>query len=181
MKSKKTLVLKIFFMILCMFIVFGSVCEGQQAHVSVKDVTVQLIKTRPPVGGMIIREYEIRAILCNTGDISSVNITVQFKDPELGINENLTLQPKSYPLQPNEEKTFVFENWPTALSGNVILNISYEPSSPNIVHTAYNSGHYLYTIQIGNTETTPSTPGFEILFVIIALFIILLKKQTKIP
>lgn len=170
----------VFFFTFCVLLILGPVCQAQQAHVTIQNVSVELVKTRPPVGGVTIREYTISAVLSNIGDSKSVNITVKFRDPEPGISGNLTLQPESYSLQPNEEKTFIFENWPTTLSGTIILNISFDPSSPNVVHTDDNSGHYLYTLQIGDSQTTTSTPGFEVLIVLVALLVILLKKRIKI-
>jgi hypothetical protein len=181
MKSKRTLVLILLFVSVGFLMLLGPVGNAQHAVVSIKAVDVQLLKIRPPVGGTTIREYKISAIIQNSGDIPSVNITVKFKEPQPGISGNLTMQPGSYSLQPNEETTFVFENWPTTLSGDILLNISFEPSSPTVLLTSDNSGFYLYTLHIENntTHTTPSTPGFEVLIVLVALLVLLLLKQTK--
>ncbi|MCJ7697920.1 MAG: hypothetical protein MUO73_06280, partial [Thermoplasmata archaeon] len=113
MKSKRTLFLAMLFVSLSFIMLLGPICTAQQATVSIKNVNVQLIETRPPVGGTTIREYKISVILLNSGDIQSVNITVKFKEPQPGIGGNLTMQPESYSLMPNETKTFVFGNWPT--------------------------------------------------------------------
>jgi PGF-CTERM protein len=181
MKSKRTLVLFMLFVSISFVMLLGPVCNAQHAVVSIKDVTVQLLKIRPPVGGTTIREYKISAIIQNTGNIPSDNITVKFREPQPGISGNLTMQPGSYSLQPHEETTFVFENWPTTLTGDIPLNISFEPSSPNVLLTSDNSGFYLYTLHIENntTPTTPSTPGFEVLIVLVALLALLGLKQKK--
>jgi len=157
-------------------IIFSPVCTAQ-AHLSIKDVSVELIKIRPPVVDRTIREYRIRVILCNTGDTTSPAVSVRFQDPEG--SGNLTLEPLSYSLQPNEEKTFVLENWPTILSGDVPLNISFSPISPYVSRDFTNSGYYIYLLSIGNNKTTTATPGFETVIVFIALFAFLLKKQIK--
>lgn len=177
MKSKIILFLVVFLLGLGMINILSSVCRAGE-NVTVKNVSAQLLNTRPPVGGRIIREYQIGVVLCNTGDTNSTTITVKFLDPETGISGNLTMQPVSYSLQPNEEKLFVFDKWPTTLSGNVILNISYGPSSVSTIKTSHNSGFFVYTLSIGNGNTT-STPGFEILFVLIAFLPFFLKIKMK--
>ena len=127
MKSKRTLFLVMLFVSLSFIMLLGPVCTAQHATVSIKNVNVQLIETRPPVGGTTIHEYKISVILLNSGDTQSVNITVKFKEPQPGMGGNLTMQPASYSLMPNETKTFVFENWPTPLSGDIPINISFGP------------------------------------------------------
>jgi hypothetical protein len=177
MKSKK-----VAFMIVslaCLGVVLlGPVCLAEAA-ISITDVTVELIKVRPPVGGSIIREYNITAVLRNTGDTKSTNITVIFKDPQSGITGNLTFQPESYSLRPDEEKTFVFANWPTPLSGDLLLNISFKPASPKELITTSNSGYYQYTLQIGEGNSATSTPGFEVFIVVLAIVSILLANNMK--
>ena len=93
-----------------MSLTLGPICDAQQAHITITNVSAELVKIRPSVGGITIREYKISAGLSNTSDSTSINITVKFIDSEHGINANLTLQPESYPLHPNKEKTFIFEN-----------------------------------------------------------------------
>jgi hypothetical protein len=180
MKLKTILVDTLLFVDISIFLFLSPLCTAaQQANVSIKDVTVQLTQTRPPVGTTTIREYKITAILHNTGDTESVNITVKLKDPQPGLNASLIFQPNSYSLKPNEEKTFVFENWPTSLSGDIPLNISFRPSSPNVLETQYNSDSYIYTLHIGNATKKTSTPGFEVLIVLIAILALLFTKQIR--
>lgn len=158
---------------------FSSSCAADEAGIIFKDVTVQLTQTRPPVGTTTIREYRITAVLQNVGDTKSVNITMSLKDPQPGLNATLTFQPQSYSLAPNEEKTFVFENWPTSLTGNILLNISFKPTSPNVLETESNHRSYFYTLQIGTESPKTSTPGFEFCFVIIAIIAFLFIKQRR--
>jgi hypothetical protein len=177
MKSKK-----IIFMVVALacfgVLLLGSVCLAESV-ISISDVTVELIKVRPPVGGSVIREYTITAVLRNTGDTKSTNITVMFKEPQSGITGNLSFQPESYSLQPNEEKLFVFTPWPTPLNGEILLNISFKPTSPKELITTYNSGYYHYTLQIGDGKSTTSTPGFEIFLAVIAIVSLLFVKKIK--
>jgi hypothetical protein len=104
---------------------------------------------------------------------------MSLKDPQPGLNATLTFQPQSYSLAPNEEKTFIFENWPTSLTGNVLLNITFKPTSPNVLETEYNHRSYIYTLQIGTETPKTSTPGFECLFVVIAIIAFLYIKQRR--
>jgi len=179
MKVKTILIYILLFFSLSSFLFLSPFCSANQAGISIKDIAVQLVQTRPPIGTTIIREYRITAILYNTGDTNSVNITVKLKDPQPGLNATLIFQPEGYSLKPNEEKTFVFENWPTSLSGDVPLNISFRPTSPNVLETSYNSNFSVYTLQIGDSKTTTSTPGFEVLVVLIAILAFLVTKQIK--
>lgn len=179
MKVKMMSIYLLLFVSLSFLLFLSPFCSANQADVSIKDVNVQLIQTRPPIGTTTIREYRITAILYNTGDTLSVNVTVKFRDPQPGLNATLTFQPEDYSLQPNEEKTFIFENWPTSLSGDIPLNISFQPSSPNVLLTEYNSGSFVYTLHIGDNTKTTSTPGFELLVVFIAILAFLFTKHIK--
>jgi len=179
MKSKRTLFLIMLFVSLSFIMLLGPVCTAQHATISIKNVNVQLIETRPPVGETTIREYKIIVMLHNTGDTQSVNITVKFKEPQPGIGANFTMQPESYSLMPNETKTFVFENWPTPLSGDIPINISFGPSSPNIIKTEENSGSYIYTLSINGDKKTTSTPGFEIACVLVAILVLVIGRRIK--
>jgi hypothetical protein len=179
MKSKRTLFLILLIIGLSFIVLLGPVCNAQHATVSIENVNVQLIETRPPVGGTTIREYKISVILHNSGDIQSVNITVKFKEPQPGIGGNLTMQPESYSLIPNETKTFVFENWPTPLSGDIPINISFGPSSPTVIKTEDNSGYYVYTLSINGEKKTTSTPGFEIACILVAIVVLVMGGRIK--
>jgi hypothetical protein len=163
------------------FVLLCSVCTAQEAKISVKNVTVQLLETRAPVGTRVVHVYTIIAILSNTGDIKSDEISVFFHDPEFNTTTTppLRLSPFNISIGPHENQTFILQNWPTPLTGDVPINISYTPSAPTVVETIDNSGYYVYTLHIGGSTSTKSTPGFEVLIVFIALFILLLRKQLK--
>ena len=179
MKSKRTLFLIMLFVSLSFIMLLGPVCTAQHATISIKNVNVQLIETRPPVGETTIREYKIIVMSHNTGDTQSVNITVKFKEPQPGIGANFTMQPESYSLMPNETKTFVFENWPTPLSGDIPINISFGPSSPNVIKTEDNLGYYVYTLSINGDKKTTSTPGFEIACILVAIMVLVMGRRIK--
>jgi len=110
----------------------------------------------------------------------SDNINVYFYDPEFNkTTPPITLNPFNVSLDPNENVTFMLENWPTPLSGDIPINISFGPSSPNVIETTNNHGHYVYTLHIGNTENTTSTPGFEIVVIFCALLVFLIWRYRK--
>ena len=179
MKLKAILIGMLLFVNLIFFLFVNPICIAKEAHIVFKDVTVQLTQTRPPVGTTTIREYRITAILQNTGDSDSVNITVKLSDPQPGLNATLIFKPETYSFSPNEEKTFVFENWPTSLSGDVPLNISFQPTAPNVLETQQNTGFYVYTLHVGNSDTKTSTPGFEVMIVFLATLILLLRRKRR--
>ncbi len=179
MKLKAILIGMFLFVNLIFFLFVNPTCVAKEAHLVFKDITVQLTQTRLPVGTTTIREYRITAILQNTGDTDSVNITVKLSDPQPGLNATLIFKPETYSFSPNEEKTFVFENWPTSLSGDVPLNISFRPTEPNVLETQQNTGFYVYTLHIGNSDTKTSTPGFEVMIVFLATLILLLRRKRK--
>ncbi len=160
MKVKPILIYVLLVVNLSTFLFLSPFCSAQHANVSIKDVTVQLTQTRAPIGTTTIREYTITAILQNTGDSESVNITVKLKDPQPGLNATLIFQPENSSLRPNDENTFVFENWPTSLSGDIALNISFQPSSPDVLLTKFNSGFYIYTLHIGDGYYDDLDPWF---------------------
>lgn len=167
------------FFIICVF-VFSPICTASSAKLSIKNVSVQLVETRDPVGNRTIHVYNIIAILHNSGDMISDKINVYFYDPEFNkTTPPITLNPFNVSLDPNENITFVLENWPTPLSGDIPINISFGPSSQDVLETTNNHGHYIYTLQIGNTKNTTSTPGFEIVVVFGALLVFLIWRYRK--
>lgn len=156
------------------------ICTASSARLSIKTVNVQLVDTREPVGNRTIHVYNILATLYNSGDMISDRIDVYFYDPEFNkTTPPIKLNPFNVTLDPNENITFMLEDWPTPLSGDVPINISFSPSSPNIIETPNNHGYYVYMLRIGDTGNTTSTPGFEIMVVLLAMLVLLLLKNKK--
>jgi hypothetical protein len=167
---------------LSLLIVFGAVCNASSARLTITNVNVQLVETRNLVGNRTVHVYDIIAFIHNSGDMISDKITVYFRDPEFNVTApQIKLDPYNVSLDPNGNMTFILHDWPTPLVGDVPLNISFSPSSPNVVETSNNHGHYLYTLHIGDNTTTTSTPGFEIVILLGAIIITLLmvKKRRK--
>ncbi|HUS99151.1 MAG TPA: hypothetical protein VMY59_02390 [Candidatus Thermoplasmatota archaeon] len=181
MKLKRTLVLILLFISVGFLILLGQVGHAQQAIVSIKNVNVELVETREPIGNRLIHVYDIIVVLHNSGDAKSDNINVYFYDPEFNATTTppITLTPANVSLNPDEEKIFSLSNWPTPLSGNIPINISFDPASPKILLTDDNHGSYVYTLSINGDTKTISTPGFEIAFLLVAIMIFVLGRKIK--
>ena len=145
----------------------------------IKNVSMHLKETRPPVGNKEIRVYDIAVVLYNNDSSISDTISVFFRDPEPGLNSSMQLVPLNATLGPQETKTFTFSDWPTTLSGNLLINFSFHPSSHFTIPTVKNTGYYLYSFTISTTKNTKSTPGFELLIVLSALAVLLLLRKAK--
>jgi hypothetical protein len=181
MKSKRTSFLIVLFLSLGFIMLLGPVCTAQQGTISIKNVSVQLVETREPVGNRVVHVYNIIAVLHNSGDVKSDEITVYFYDPEFNKTTTppMKLSPLNTSLNPNENKTFILANWPTPLSGDIPINISFGLSSPKILPTSENSGYYVYTLSINGEKKTTSTPGFEIACILVAIMILVMCRRIK--
>jgi hypothetical protein len=178
---KRTLFLVMLFVSFSFIMLLGSVCTAQHATVSIKNISVQLVETREPIGNRVIHVYNIIAVLHNSGDGKSDEITVYFYDPEFNKTTTppLKLTPLNASLNPDENKTFILQNWPTPLSGDIPINISFGPSSPNILVIPENSGYYVYTLSINGDKKTTSTPGFEIACIFVAIMVLVMGRRIK--
>ena len=181
MTPKRTLFLVMLCVSLSFIMVLGSVCTAQHATVSIKNISVQLVETREPIGTRVIHVYNIIAVLHNSGDVKSDEITVYFYDPEFNKTTTppMKLSPLNTSLNPDENKTFILANWPTPLSGDIPINISFGPSSPNVIKTEDNSGYYVYTLSVNGEKKTTSTPGFEIAFILVAIMVLVMGRRIK--
>jgi len=179
MELKRLLVAIMGIIFVGVLIILEPICTAQHAIVTIKNVNVELIETHKLTQNKTIHIYNITAVLHNSGDLKSDEISVYLYDPEYTnmTMPSIRLTPFNISLNPGETKTFSLQKWPTTLSGDIPINISFKPSSPNILVTEYNSGYYIYTLRIGNGNTPTSTPGFEILIVFLAILVLLFKKK----
>lgn len=180
MTFRKLLVSIIGFGYLSFLIVLGPVSNAASAKLTITNVSVQLVETRNLAGNRTIHVYDIIAVIHNSGDMISDKIDVYFRDPEFNITTPLRLDPYNVSVDPDENMTFILHDWPTPLIGDLPINISFSPSSPNVVETSNNHGYYLYTLHIGDNTTTTSTPGFEVVYSLGAIVaLLMLKKRRK--
>lgn len=166
---------------LCVFLIpIASSVANTQPGVQIQSVSMQLKETRPPVGAKEIHVYDITVVLYNNDAVVSDNITVVFHDPEFNTSLSpMRLSPPNATISPKGQKMFSLTDWPTTLSGKILINISFNPSSPSTVVTTKNTGYYHYTLTIPTAKKTTSTPGFEILIFLGALAVLLLLRKMK--
>ena len=122
------------------------------------------------------KTYEINVTLLNSGINSSEELIVNLTD-----EENFSLSKKII-LNQNETKVVSF-TWSTLLIKNQQIIVSFYPSNLDTDWNQYNHGSKTFTIYIADEKdkNTTNSPGFEIIFVIIAIliFIFLLKKRNR--
>lgn len=142
--------------------------DGEPTYRLIKDI----IKNNETIGKI----YEINVTLVNSGFSGSDELTVNLTD-----EEHFSLSKKII-LNPGETKVVSF-TWSTLLIKNQQIIISFYPSNPDIDWNQYNSGSKAFTLYITDEKDikATSTPGFEIVLVIIAVFIIifLLEKRNN--
>jgi hypothetical protein len=179
MNSSRFVCLLVGFLCLIILPIAGSAINVQHTGVQIKNVSVQLVGTRPPVGNKEIHVYDIVVVMYNNDSAQSDEISVFLQDPEFNNTAQLKLTPTNATLNPLETRTFVLENWPTPLSGNIPLNISYKPTSAQVLSTEKNSGYYVYMLKISSANKTSSTPGFECLLMLFALAFFVIYTKIK--
>ena len=168
MRSDHTRIIITGLSLLMILSLYTNQVSAQTENIHITDIKHQLIDTTQ-IGTRIAHYYTFFITFSNTGDKKSSNITVFLEDPEL----NARLEVASFELQPDQNKTFIYENWPTTLLGQVTINVTYQPSNPGIPQTKNNTGKQAYTFTIGTDQNTNETPGFQFLCLIIAIIFIL--------
>jgi len=145
-----------------------------QAQLSLLDTfTYQLVKNET-IGNLNVRTYTFSVNIHNSGDQTSDLIEVKFEEPEIG--GFITLGNGT--IAPGENQTFLLEEWPTVIIGDVTMNFSFNPVNPDTLPTEFNSGKKTFIIPALETNVT-ETPGFELVFVVIAILVVLLRNTRK--
>lgn len=147
---------------------------GQQQYVTITDFRYQLSKT-DQIGNLEARYFTFWVTFSNTGDAPSNNITAYLEDPDptMGL-----LEIGRFALASTENITITYQNWPTTLTGDLPINISYDPTKPEVESTQYNSGKKSYKISSGNKNSS-DTPGFEIGLLLLAIGIIFFIQRKR--
>lgn len=173
MKSKALLVLII--SILCLGFFSGllsgiSVAENGHYELSIVEKNYKIYKTDELAGDTWVY-FNISITLHNSGAIESDNITVTIED------EDGIILRRNGTILPGKNKTFRFEDHPLKGMKEHQINISYYPTLANVPVTNYNYGDdVLILLPQGGDD---STPGFEIIFIIMALVVYALSKRCK--
>jgi hypothetical protein len=180
MKQTKIFLLTMILFYLSLSSLFPMMSHAQNAGVSITSVNAVLLQTKT-LGNREIHYYKLIVILHNYGSAPSDQISVKFYDPEYNASTTppMVLSPANYSLLPDENKVFNFSEWPTSLTGDVPLNISFSPTTQNAQVNPYNTGYYLYTLHIGGGKTTSSTPGFEFVVFLIAFALLIVWRNRN--
>jgi hypothetical protein len=130
-------------------------------------LTNSIIKNNILIG----QTYQINVTLYNSGYTRSIEFIVNLTDKDSSLKKNIS-------LGPGETKVVSF-TWSTVKIKDQRLIIYFFPSDLDVIRTRYNSGSKSLTIKIENDKELPatSTPGFEIILVITAIFIGILRKK----
>ena len=144
--------------------------EDDHAEISIIGKTYDLLETVGS-GAQTAYRYKITITLYNSGDIISEDTTVRITD-EYGI-------PTMYndTILPQTSIPFVFDDWWVVGLGEQTVNIRYYPTNESINPTSYNSGVDTIVLNPDGEGDGESTPGFEIILLIIAIAAIVFCKR----
>jgi hypothetical protein len=158
---------------------FSCMSARASSGLEIKNVSMQLTGTRPPIGNKEIHIYTISVLVYNDDVNTSDAVSVFFRDPEPGLNSSMQLVPSNVTLASGESKTFTFSDWPTTLTGSIMINFSFKPSSHSTVPTMKNTGYYLYSFTVPSANTKKATPGFELLLLLGAFAVLIVLRKRK--
>jgi hypothetical protein len=175
MKSRCIMVL--IFTILCIssiptIIINPISAEDNSYNISIvgKNYTIARIHELP---GDDLVFFNISITLRNSGSQESDNMTVEIQDEEMGTNFIHT----NGTISPGQIKTFYFLDYPINGMIEHRINISYHPTFESIEWTEFNHGtDVLVLLPEKKNETTP---GFEIVFIFLALILYISYKKFK--
>lgn len=157
---------------ICIFATFSISVASEQTQLSITQKTAEQGKTIG-TGLQTAAYYNITIILYNAGNITSPLITLGIQDEADGIWTN-----KTGTVTAQDSTEFLFTNWPIIGPGEHTIRITYGPTDDSIARTSFNSGTDALILGVTAIEDdTQGTPGFELLVLLSALFVILLLKQ----
>ena len=149
--------------------VYAEICDAEDNPFEISIVgepTYKITNTIERNGRIIGKSYKINIIFSNTGYEKSDKIEVNLTD-----QEGFILTQRTY-FNAGETKTITF-NWSTINIKNQELKVNFYPSDLDTPLNKYNSGQKIFTIKIaGNGMPSASTPGFEIVFLLTAIFVV---------
>lgn len=166
------LVLGIILFVLCINIfTIASSAIDDSYHISIKDTSAKYLKTRTH-GDYEFPYYDISITLHNSGNVPSDNITVKLRDED----GNYT---KEVVINPGEDKTVVFNEhifW-----GKIKRTVHFEYYATELdKRNIHNSGSTTLIINPDKSgASAASTPGFEVLIVLIGIIFVLIMNKRK--
>jgi hypothetical protein len=171
----KFFLLVIFILIISIFFPISTLdtckAEDQVGVYIVGEPSYQLKKSIIKNNKLIGQTYQINVTLYNSGYSRSVEFIVNLTDEDGSLKKNIS-------LEPGETKVVSF-TWSTIKIKKQRLIINFYPSDLDVIRTKYNSGSKSLTINIKDNAQLPatSTPGFEIILVLIAICIVIVRKN----
>ena len=156
-------------------IIERSSAEEQRAEILILGeptytLTNKVIKNNRVIG----RTYIIDVTFYNSGDARSEELVVNLTDEEGFSLENIIF------LNPGETKIISF-TWSTIINRDQRVTVNFFPLNLDVDRTQYNSGSKVFTIKIGDGSNLPatSTPGFELIVMIIAIIVFMFFQKKK--
>lgn len=170
-----------FFMVLIFIFIIGGLfsvillesCKAydQKGVYFVGDPTYRLTNSIIKNNKIIGQTYQINVTLHNNGNTRSEELNINLTD-ETGF-----LNKKTY-LEAGETQVISF-TWSTLKIKNHRITFYFHPSDLDTIWTKYNSGSKSITLKIEDSKELPatSTPGFELILVIIAICLGILRRR----
>ncbi len=148
-------------------------CTAEDEHYKISmDVSSEFVKATES-GGKTWTFFNITVALYNSGNVKSDDITVKLQDEDANYTRKGS-------VMPGENKTFVFVEHPLLGLGEHKIDISYYPTDLTVKTNNDNSGSTTFTVGYDNDDDGTSTPGFEFIFIILAVaFVLLIRKKIK--
>lgn len=193
MKFKFLVIILISVMVFCTLsntIIKTCTAESKNDAISIEDMSYEVLKTEK-TGPYTIVYYKLIITLHNSGGLTSDDLTVVIIDDDAtkdfpGIKTRVP-NPDSEPLiniPPGESKDFIFgekTEWMIVGTGKHVLTVNVHPNNNESVAPICTKRFTINSNGESGGLPATSTPGFEILAVLTAVFIIFLfnKKRKK--
>jgi len=108
--------------------------------------------------------FDISITLKNSGNIISEDMTLRIRD----VDGNYTLNGT---IMPGESKTFTFEKHPIIGLKDHTISIYFNPTDEFAPLNDFNQGKDELTLKYSSNGNGSSTPGFELIFIIISIML----------
>ena len=135
------------------------------------DTSSGFVKTTE-IGGATWVYFNIIITLYNSGNIESDNVTVKLQDEYSNYTREGT-------VTPGGTKKFIFVEHPLLGLGEHKLGVSYYPTDLSIPINDDNYGYTTLVVEYGDSDGDGPTPGFEIIFLICTVVLIVLIRKRK--
>jgi hypothetical protein len=178
MKSKIFRSLSIGILLLCFFPVIlfeGCDAEDINQEISIVDKSYEVVKTEK-IGTQTVVYFKINITLYNSGNITSEDITVSIWDENDGLQTH-----RNGTIPPGKSLPFVFgenNDWMVVGLGEHNVNIIFSPTNESR-KTQYNSGSSTLIISTDDTINDNSSPGFEIILIVISIVSLMFFKRKN--